>query len=344
MPSFPTYSLSFRSPLHIGRRGVGLEATRTHVPADTLFSALCSAWRELYGVEDLQAKVLDRFIAGQGPFFLTSAFPAAAGVRFYPRPLLRRHLHFADGEEKAFKRLQFVSEGIFTRLLAGEPLTFRKEDCLNEESAWTTSEERHQLKRWTDDETGEIILWRTAVVPRVTLDRISSASEIWHFGETCLAEDVGLWFGVDFPTDHGGVTSQRLAASLRLLGDNGLGGERSAGHGLFTVGPASQVNLPDAIDSNRFVTLAPICPRDPAEAAALTEEAAAYDLLPRRGWVTSPEGSNLRRKIVWMLGEGAVLMGSGQPRPGRLVDVTPDVLTAHRVFRYGLAFPVGVKA
>jgi hypothetical protein len=44
-----------------------------------------------------------------------------------------------------------------------------------------------------------------------------------------------------------------------------------------------------------------------------------------------------------MFGDGAVLTGTGQPRPGRLVNVTPEVLSAHRVYRYGLAFPVGVK-
>jgi CRISPR type III-A-associated RAMP protein Csm4 len=88
MPSFLVYPLSFRSPLHVGKRGVGLEATRSYVPADTLFSALCVAWRELYGASDLCGQLLEPFSAGRGPFFLTSAFPQAAGVRFFPRPLL----------------------------------------------------------------------------------------------------------------------------------------------------------------------------------------------------------------------------------------------------------------
>ena len=33
MPVFSSYYLDFRSPLHIGERGVGLEETRIHVPA-----------------------------------------------------------------------------------------------------------------------------------------------------------------------------------------------------------------------------------------------------------------------------------------------------------------------
>jgi CRISPR/Cas system CSM-associated protein Csm4 (group 5 of RAMP superfamily) len=38
------YTLRFRAPLHIGERGIGQEETRDYVPADTLFSALCTMW------------------------------------------------------------------------------------------------------------------------------------------------------------------------------------------------------------------------------------------------------------------------------------------------------------
>ena len=47
MADFPTYRLAFRSPLHVGERGVGLEAAHVRVPADTLFSAICSVWRHV---------------------------------------------------------------------------------------------------------------------------------------------------------------------------------------------------------------------------------------------------------------------------------------------------------
>jgi len=100
-------------------------------------------------------------------------------------------------------------------------------------------------------------------------------------------------------------------------------------------------SLPDVSEARRFVTLAPLCPKDD-EVAALTGDNAAYELLPRRGWVTSPEASNLRRKMVWMFAEGSVLTGSPAARAGRLVNVKPDACP-HDVWRYGYAFPVGVK-
>ncbi len=346
MATFLTYRLSFRSPLHVSERGVGLEVTRTYVPADTLFSALCSAWRELYGVDALHRDVLDWFTDADGgsePFFLSSGFPFAGNVRFFPKPLARlTNVTVSEGDEKAFKRVRFVSERIFAAMVNGEELTFRKEECINGEMAWVTAEEKTQLSDWMDDATDDIVLWKTAVVPRVTLDRITAASEIWHFGEVTFKDGAGLWFAVEFNRDHGDDLRRKFEACLRVLGDAGLGGERSAGRGLFTFEQARDEPLPDADEASRFVTLAPLCPKDAPQAEALTGNGAAYELMPRRGWVTSPEASNLRRKMVWMFAEGSVLTGSPQPRAGRLVNVKPDACP-HDVWRYGYAFPVGVK-
>lgn len=343
MPTFPTYRLTFRSPLHVGERGVGLEVTRTHAPADTLFSAICSAWRSLYGEGALLNDMLDWFAdSGNEPFFLTSAFPFAGNVRFFPKPLARLpNVTVSEGDDKAFKRVRFVSERVFAAMVSGEEVTFRKGDCVNGETAWVTANEKRQLLDWTDDATGDIVLWKTAVVPRVTLDRITSASQIWHFGEVAFQDGVGLWFAVEFNDAHGDTLRRRFEAALRVLGDTGLGGERGAGHGLFTFEQREEP-LPDISDSNRFVTLSLLCPKDVAEAAALTGDGAAYELLPRRGWVTSPEASNLRRKMVWMFAEDSVLTDSGTARFGRLVNVKPDACP-HDIFRYGYAFPVGVK-
>ncbi|MGE0826961.1 MAG: type III-A CRISPR-associated RAMP protein Csm4 [Candidatus Binatia bacterium] len=346
MTTFSTYHLTFRSPLHIGERGVGLEVTRPYIPADTLFSAICSAWRELYGVDSLRQDVLDWFTddeSGSEPFFLSSAFPSTSSVRFFPKLLTpSSNVHVEDTDLKAFKRVRFVSAPVFAGMVNKENLTFRKEDCVNGEVMWVTAEEKKQFQDWTDDASGEIVLWKTAVVPRVTLDRITSASEIWHFGEVRFAEGVGLWFAVDFNRDHGDELRRKFEAVLHVLGDTGLGGERGAGRGLFSMEGPIEEPLPGINDSTRFVTLSPVCPQGVRQVDELTSDGAAYELMPRRGWVTSPEASNLRRKMVWMFTEGSVLVGKFKPRAGRLVNVKPDACP-HDVWRYGFAFPVGVK-
>jgi CRISPR/Cas system CSM-associated protein Csm4 (group 5 of RAMP superfamily) len=100
--------------------------------------------------------------------------------------------------------------------------------------------------------------------------------------------------------------------------------------------------LPGVNDAQHFVTLSPVCPKYARQVDVLTSDGAAYELMPRRGWVTSPEASNLRRKMVWMFTEGSVLMGNPMSRAGRLANVKPDACP-HEVWRYGYAFPVGVK-
>lgn len=338
MANVEAYQLNFRAPLHVGERGVGLEESRTTVAADTLFSAVCVMWRELYGEGEL-IKLLDEFTRPQvltKPFYLTSAFPVAGAVRFYPRPCLA-----AEQQPKAQRRVQFVSERIFTQIVNGKMPEFNAADCINEGEAWIDEADRADLQAWATA-TNDIVLWRKQVVPRVALDRLTSASNIWHCGSVVFAqgaqnESVGLWFAAQVQFGW----RARFTATLRLLGDAGLGGERGVGYGLFNLSGPQEFVLPSAAAAQHFVTLSPCTPRDGDEVAALLDNAqVAYELTSRRGWVGSPEASNLRRKQVWMFREGAVL--NGAPRfVGSLANVTPEPCP-HPVWRYGWAFPVGV--
>ena len=86
------YHLTFKTALHLGRASgpaqtgkLGLEKTETYIPADTLFSALCHTWATFYGTESL-TQFLDPYTTESDtlPFMLTSAFPFAYDIHFYP--------------------------------------------------------------------------------------------------------------------------------------------------------------------------------------------------------------------------------------------------------------------
>ncbi len=332
------YHLRFRSPLHIGERGVGLEETRAYVPADTLFSAISTAWRWLYGTSSLEQQLLEPFIAEQPPFLLTSAFPFAGDVRFYPKPQGRwQNLHIAPGAEKNVKRIRWLSESVFSRWIAGEELS--PDDQVMDGAVWMNDDERRSLSSLLDVETGALAIWRIYSVPRVALDRISQASSIWFLAQVVFAREAGLWFAVDYYRDNS--LREQVEACLRLLGDSGLGAERGSGYGLFTLDTPVEYPLPEAPDPSHALTLAPCCPRD-ADLPAFLANDSAYDILPRRGWVCSPEAANLRRKLVYMFAEGSVLQRQQTSFVGQLVDVKPDPCS-HHVWRYGYAFLVGVR-
>jgi CRISPR-associated protein Csm4 len=344
MTAFPTYYLSFRSPLHVGERGVGLEETRTHVPADTLFGAIWSVWRLLHGLGDLETELLPRYQDGAGaePFFITSAFPYADDIRLFPKPLgTLPGVKVSEEDAKAFRRIRYVSEAVFSSLARGDSQQFDRSHCISGGAAWVTNAERDRLSWLADELTGDPSLWRKTVVPRVTLDRLSSSSAIWHFGKLILQERCGLWFAARFNSAYPEVRS-KFEGALRLLGDEGLCGERGAGYGLFELQAAKEQEIPGVEGATHCATLSPVFPKSESEARLLIGSGSAYDISARRGWVTSPEASNLRRKVAWMFSEGSVLTQTDQIFAGGLADVRPD-LCSHKVWRYGYSFPAGVK-
>ena len=329
MSKHVTYYLNFRSPLHLGRRGVGLEETGISIPADTLFSAICQTWRTFYGEERL-TDFLAQYET-DAPFLLTSAFPFAGDVRFFPKPLIVIEDEIKDDDRKKFKNLRFVSEKRFHQIINNEMVTpdhddlIKDQDLINDKKIWIHGEGKcpHTV-------------WKTEKRPRVTLDRQSSASEIWHLGGVKFNKGCGLWFDAKFDTEE---TQTQIETLLRVLGDTGIGGERSAGYGLFDLHREPAAPESDR-ERDRFVTLSPTCPQDADELGALIRGDVAYTLEERSGWIGSTEGNGLRRQQIWMFGEGSVLSGSGS-QIGRLVDLRPDVCP-HPVWRYAYAWPLKI--
>lgn len=320
-----TYHLNFRSPLHLGRRGVGLEETEISISADTLFSAICQTWRTFYGAGHL-TDFLTQYETGE-PFLLTSVFPFAGDIRFFPKPLIDLKVN-ADDNRKKLKKIRYLSEKRFRQIVNGNPDDLIKEkDLINNEQLWIHDEDRGRCPR---------TIWKTDKRPRVTLDRQSSASEIWHLGGVNFNKGCGLWFDAKFETEE---TQRQIETILRILGDTGIGGERSAGYGLFNLHSKPAESQPES-EANRFVTLSPTCPRDAEQLDALIQGDVGYTLEERSGWIGSAEGSGLRRQQIWMFAEGSVLSGSGS-QVGRLVDLKPDSCP-HPVWRYAYAWPLKI--
>lgn len=373
MAAIKLFKLTPRTAFHFGQRGVGVEGTQLFCHADTLFSALCLTLREL---EPDGSAALTRFLGPfprQGhstdlpPFRLTSAFPYAGEVLFFPKPLVPGALKPAASQEhgKTLKEVKFVSQGIFTAWLNNEALDGYLEDTnfLHGGNLWVTPAEREALEDFRDEETGRILLWKVDTVPRVTVDRMTSKSAVYQAGRVRyrrikLGDDgqwrAGLWVLVDWSGE--GPDQAQLdwwAKLFVVLGDSGLGGERSAGYGQFDLeGPADFAGFGIQGLGERWLTLAPYHPRpDEVGQEGVLGEGCSYKLLIRRGWVASPEGMSFRRPLVRMLGEGSVLhhpAAGVQESYGDLADVTPAVMDpaegnpGHKVWRYGIAFPVPV--
>jgi CRISPR-associated protein Csm4 len=311
------YKLSPRSSFHIGEKGIGIEETAEIIHSDTLFSAIASAWRSMG--EDMDEKgnlkLLNPFVSDQPPFKLSSAFPFAGDVLLFPAPMMRL------GDTKEFKKVKFVSKEILLKDKIDDSVSIR-----NGKIMVTCDEGKSMPEK----------LWEQDVAPRVSIDRISSASAIYHCGRLMFAESCGLYFLAQINDEK---YKAYLDRAIDFLGDNGIGGERTTGHGQFTY-KKEEANLPELQNAKSYMTLSLYHPKK-CEVESGVLDNARYDLINRRGWINSPDGSSHRRRSVMMLSEGSLF---SKPVDGDVIDVKPiKDWEHHPIYRYGIAFNLPVS-
>ena len=386
MPALHPYHLAFPGGLHLGARGVNLEEAGVQLPADTLFAALVVSW-QLQGQDP--GGFTAPFAQRDPPFLLTSAFPYVGGVRFYPMPVDRRRLFSPQGwpriqeRGKALKGIRYLSEDLLRRSLQGEFLDHllfpqRAEDDPQDQAPgvalqggvlWLTREEaeslpdslRREKKRLRPLRSlRHLAVWKESRVPRVTVDRVSSASNIFHAGRVRFAPGCGLWFGVHWRRMDARVDGAEIAypdaleRCLALLQDNGLGGERTSGYGQFRLDDGqAAVQLPDPSPGEPAWLLSRYLPRADELPRALAGPGAAYELVTVRGWVQSLARADQRRRALTLLTEGSLVSWPEAGVVGHLADVRPVYCNPdgekvpglpHPVYRYGLALGLGLPA
>jgi len=384
MPVLTRYDIQPGAAFHLGRRGIEQEATGLFIPADTLFAALLAAWAELGAAPEELARPFTGDGPAAPPFLLSSAFPRAGQLCFYPAlPLNRLNLSEARLRRrlKELKAIKFVSPSIFERAINGQPLDDWLPPAGDEESQglylqgkdlWLSREELALLPealRLEPSKPGRparprppvafrhLNIWQAAKVPRVTVDRLTNLSGIYHTGRLTFQPDCGFWFGLAWLQPNlflaGGQTiRQAVELALSSLADIGLGGERSAGYGHFRWQEAGQVNWPDPQSSQPFVTLSRYHPRPAELPGCLQDRPVAYRLVSVGGWLQSPDSKAQRRRRLWLIEEGSIVRAIGAGPWGDVTDVKPnyddpdfppaagDRQIQHPVWRYGLACPV----
>jgi CRISPR-associated protein Csm4 len=314
--------LNPKAPFHIGVREGGLEETLHYIPSDTLFSGFCNVYRMLYGSEDLKT-LLSEF-QEKPPFLFSSVFPMIKNIPLFPLP---RHLRLHRYEEQLnlkLKRVEYVSEGYFHKILGNKELEIRPEDV--------TQGGRALVEGFSPGMSDEVVsdtIWRVEQVPRVVLDRKTNASEIYYFGQVVFLDQ--LHFLIDIRNEK---YRKRIETTMRVLGDEGLGGDRTNGKGLFTVEGFHDITFDD-VNSPWFLTLSLYHPQK-HEVSGLH---GYFEFVQRGGWGDSVDSKGIRKKMVRLFAEGSVF---NKHVIGDLVEVGKG---SHPFYRYGYAFslPIQVK-
>lgn len=316
-------SIRLRSSIHLGESEGGLEGSGVLPMSDTLFSAFCHAYRLLYGSAEL-GKILGEFLNGDIPFRISSAFPSWNGVDYYPVPLNQIE------REKDLKKALWIERKGFEKLIRGEALgDILKDGKLSylpmpKKPGEEEKRGAKPSKPWVSEEA-----------PRVGLDRRNNhpGERYFQFTQVYFEPTASFFFLVKIDRE---ALWPRLKATWQLLSDEGLGGDRSVGKGLFYPPEFCEVSLDLPKRRDAQVLLSLYYP-DSTELPALHD--GFYEFIERKGYMYSPEVQSLRRQAVRLLRAGSVIPGS-KALSGKLVDVTPGAFSGHRVYRFGIPLTI----
>ncbi|MEJ5299529.1 MAG: type III-A CRISPR-associated RAMP protein Csm4 [Thermodesulforhabdaceae bacterium] len=334
------YRLKFPWGVHFGQHGIGLEESSIVLSSDSLTSALVNACAVIGKADE----IINALSSNPPVLTLSSLFPygpvfengRARQAYAFPKPLDNPPLsedarEYLRSSGKDIKKLRYIESKDLIMWLGKEPLSAK--DLSNIKNRGMALAKPYNA----DDRSGWYVI---ELRPRVALDRDTCNSSIWYCSIVRFVESAGL-FGLVTVEDDKHL--KFLENAFILLGEMGLGGERTYGIGSFEFQGFEPLEnlLPEftTLFSDRYLLLSRYFPRKD-EITTLSEQLLAWTIEENRGFVSSGRyGTTLKRKRLFLFAEGTV---SRKPFQGCLVDVTPQIGPSmgldHKVFRSGLGF------
>jgi len=295
-----------------------MEDSNFIIHSDTLFSAICYAYRTLYGRSELEA-LLEEF-KKTPPFLLSSAFPFFKEHLLFTIPL---NFKPPDEDLKSYKKLQLVPRTLWEDICSGSPIKRDGHEFVQDKKVMLPKGEVEGLKEYP--------IFKEEEIQRVSLDSITSSSNIFNFREVAFKKGCGLFFLIDWKDTS---IFGRIRASIILLGDEGIGGDRGSGKGVFT----PEFNGLEIRDTkgDDYLLLSLFYPSQDE----MGDFDGIYNFKLRGGFAYSFDNTTRRKRYIRMLTEGSVI--KGRKPLGAFVDITPDGFTEHKVYRYGYAFSIPI--
>lgn len=310
--------------LHIGLRR--MDRTSTIVHSDTLFSALSNSLIKLWGEEKFEIfeeklVISSLFIGLRMPNF---------DILFVPMPDIFIKLpHDKSDQHKKYKKIQWISLKALGKILNffdKENLSINLENLddfsfLNSKFL-VTKGEFEEIKE-------EIDFIGTILEPKVSVNRESSASENLFFQENLILWPIKTSNNVEirpflyFFKKEGPDLDSIFIPALNLFIEEGIGGERSTGKGIFDYYEKELTDLPD--EGNLEITLSLTTPMREE-----VDNLIYYQIIKRDGFVFYNAPKGFRKKVHYKVKEGALVKS---PYVGENINVSP--VEELRVISYG---------
>ncbi|MDK2886815.1 MAG: CRISPR-associated protein Csm4 [Thermosipho sp. (in: thermotogales)] len=299
--------LKFKTPLHVGYKEGVDNLTELFIHSDTLFSSIVNAYNKLYGLKKTETFI--NAIIKDNVLNISSAFYYYKNVYFYPKPLGYR-FRINENNKKRLKKVEFVSEDFLYKEISNPKIDgiFLYNEDLNIDEKLYVVEER----------------------PKITVDRKSSEASIYYFSTLRFGKNSGLWFFLDLDES----IEKEVFSSLKLLEDEGLGGDRTYGYGLFTF-QVEKVEQAEIKGENNYLLLS-LCVPEKDEINYILD----YKIKEKTGFIYSMYTNTLRQPLIRFIAEGSLF---SKKVFGKILDISSNNLNVHKVFKFARAYLMPIK-
>jgi CRISPR type III-A-associated RAMP protein Csm4 len=357
-----TYAVYFRP----------LGGLSTPITSDLLFGATC------WGIHELGLDLAPFLDPGRAPrFVFSNAFPCWSNkelvFRYYPIPFsfhadpvaINESLHKASAlshikivdSSKRMKKIHYVTEDLFTRIIKGEVIPsqiileltkissefkpvgnflFTKEDLKQINKAGLSENNAHGFMGATQHNQ---------------IDRVTSSTGdglLFYEDDLRFPSDSELWSVLAIQDSHDLETI--IKPALRYLSDTGLGGNRTSGKGQFEITIGEKISLPNAGNTaNGFMTLSRYLPIQNEWSGNFPLSYQLCNLWAKRekkfSSTTLSTGSiPIYKQRTRLFDTGSVFpISSKKEIYGRLVKVVNEEGNDHAVYQSGYGLPVFLK-
>lgn len=316
--------------------------------SDTLFGALCWGIRWIYG-ESVLLECLQSFITGNPDFLLSSVYPYFSReekrLHFLPIPLLPITLpppkNLAGARIfKDYRRIRYVSEGLFRQFLQGTLTPNIILQSLYEEKGEFQVRGPFLLEKSEVWSAGEVLgLFRSQDRARNAINRLSATV---HEGAFYFTQEIAVQSGVYFLLKlRNPALKKVIEGALHFLAEKGIGGDVSVGRGHFICELVQEDFLPEPSTATHLVTLALVHPSSVDRRwFGQQRDQLWYQLVKRKGRIESmyiPERQVWKQTVV-NLGEGSVFPRDGERE---IYGSSPQVHShPFAIYQNGYAYPV----
>ncbi|MHA1785672.1 MAG: type III-A CRISPR-associated RAMP protein Csm4 [Candidatus Helarchaeota archaeon] len=307
--------LKFDSMVHFGTGGYGLEDSSDILHSDTIFGALSNAWFQLHDRVKVE-NFLKNLESGDVNLKISTAFPFQDDLYFLPQPCHFFSI-FEETSDKELKKFDYLDLETFEKISNGAHLD---------------GSDIKKLKN-LKDKFKEI--FKKIEFPKNAIDRTSVQSNIYYLEAVRFNKKAGLYFFYETSLD---VYENWLKPALKFLQDEGFGGKRTWGLGLFKF-EEDELEINQPSDPNYYMTLSLFYPNVEKKEEDIFQQG-YWKLKARGGWIFSRNAiKEARRPNIRMIAEGSLF--SKQPKGALVIHELKEI--DHLIYRNGVSFSIPIK-